>query len=79
MFPDLIQGYTDEGTAILSLKGNVEQLRDAYKDAQQEAYNMLVISGKDSEGNDILKNANTVLNGDTFHASKLEEIKFIAG
>ncbi len=77
MFPDLIQGYTDEGTAILSLKGNVEQLRDVYKDAQQEAYNMLVISGKDSEGNDILKNANTVLNGDTFHASKLEEIKFI--
>lgn len=29
MFPTLIQGYTNEGNAILSLKGNVEQLRDA--------------------------------------------------
>ena len=32
MFPHLIQGYTEEGAAILSLKGNVEQLRDAYFD-----------------------------------------------
>lgn len=32
MFPHLIQGYTEEGNAILSLKGNVEQLRDAYFD-----------------------------------------------
>ena len=56
MFPNLIQGYTDEGNAILSLKGNVEGLRNAYKDAQQEAYNMLIVSGKDSNGNDIIKN-----------------------
>lgn len=56
MFPTLIQGYTNEGNAILSLKGNVEQLRDAYKEAQQEAYNMLIISGEDSNGNDIIKN-----------------------
>ncbi|MDE7239612.1 MAG: hypothetical protein K2N41_07865 [Lachnospiraceae bacterium] len=55
MFPELIQGYTDEGDAILSLKGNVEQLRDAYKEAQQEAYNML-LTGKDASGNDIIKN-----------------------
>lgn len=55
MFPKLIQGYTDEGTAILSLKGNVEQLRDAYKDAQEEAYN-LIISGENSGGNDIIEN-----------------------
>lgn len=54
MFPTLVQGYTDEGNAILNLKGNVEQLRDAYKDAQQEAYNMLIVSG-DSGGNDIIK------------------------
>lgn len=56
MFPTLITGYTDEGTAILSLKGNVEQLRDAYKEAQQEAYNLLITSGKDNNGNDIIKN-----------------------
>lgn len=55
MFPTLIQGYTDEGNAILNLKGNVEQLREVYKGAQQEAYNLLILSGKDSDGNDIIK------------------------
>ena len=30
--------HTDEGNVILSLKGNVEELRDAYKEAQKEAY-----------------------------------------
>lgn len=61
MFPTMVQGYTNEGNAILSLKGNVEQLRDAYKEAQQEAYNMLIISGEDSDGNDIIKNYQNVL------------------
>ena len=55
MFPTLVQGWTDEGTAVLNLKGNIEQLRDAYKEAQQEAYNLLIVSGKDSDGNDIIK------------------------
>lgn len=55
MFPALVQGYTDEGNAILNIKGNVEQLRDAYKEARQEAYNLLIVSGKDSDGNDIIK------------------------
>lgn len=60
MFPTLIQGYTDEGTAILFLKGNVEELRNAYKDAQQEAYNMLITSGENGNGNDIVKNWNNL-------------------
>lgn len=72
MFPTLITGYTDEGTAILSLKGNVEQLRDAYKEAQQEAYNMLIISGKDSDGNDIIKNWENLHGTDFF--SKLFDL-----
>ena len=55
MFPNLVQGYTDEGNAILNLKGNVEKLRDAYKEAQTEAYNLLITSGKDGDGNDIIK------------------------
>ena len=55
MFPDLISGYTEEGNAILSLKGNVESLRDAYKEAQQEAYNLLVAKGEDSDGEDIVE------------------------
>ena len=60
MFPNLIQGYTDEGNAILNLKGNVEALRDAYKEAQQEAYNLLIVNGKDNDGNDILKQWNDI-------------------
>ncbi len=55
MFPTLVQGYTDEGNAILNLKGNVEELRDAYKEAQQEAYNLLIASGENADGNDIIK------------------------
>lgn len=61
MFPTLVHGYTNEGNAILSLKGNVEQLRDAYKEAQQEAYNMLIVSGKDSNDNDIIKNYQNII------------------
>ncbi|MCM1128070.1 MAG: hypothetical protein NC429_16570 [Lachnospiraceae bacterium] len=67
MFPELVKGYTDEGNAILSLKGNVEELRDTYKEAQQEAYNMLLVSGKDSDGNDIIKNfQNEVLSSESW-------------
>lgn len=66
MFPTLVQGYTNEGNAILSLKGNVEQLRDAYKEAQQEAYNLLIASGQDSDGNDIIKNWENLHNTDFF-------------
>lgn len=36
MFPNVIQGYNDEGTAILSLKGTVDELT--------EAYNQLIIA-----------------------------------
>lgn len=63
MFPTMIAGYTDEGNAILSLKGNVEELRDAYKEAQKEAYNLLIVSGKDSDGNDIITNYQNQLHG----------------
>lgn len=56
MFPTLVAGYTDEGNAILTLKGNVEGLRGAYKEAQKEAYNLLITSGEDNDGNDIIKN-----------------------
>lgn len=63
MFPKLVQGYTNEGNAILSLKGNVEELIDAYKEAQQEAYNLLIVGGKDSDGNDIISNYQNQING----------------
>lgn len=56
MFPDLVAGYTEEGDAILTLKGNVDQLRNAYKEAQQEAYTLLISGGKNSNSDDIVKN-----------------------
>ena len=58
MFPTMINGYTNEGNAILSLKGNVEELIDAYKEAQKEAYNLLII-----DGNDIITNYQNQVNG----------------
>lgn len=70
MFPTLITGYTDEGNAILSLKGNVEKLRDAYKEAQTEAYNLLIVSGEDSDGNDIIANYKNQINGKESFLSK---------
>ena len=63
MFPELIQGYTQEGNAILSLEGNVEELRDAYKNARYEAYQSLILFGKDENGNGIVDNAQQVFNG----------------
>ena len=71
MFPTLITGYTDEGNAILSLKGNVEKLRDAYKEAQTEAYNSLIVSGEDSDGNDIISNYKNQINGKESSLSKI--------
>ncbi len=72
MFPTLVQGYTSEGNAILSLKGNVELLRDAYKDTRQEAYRMLTVSGEDADGNDIIENWQNLHETDTF--SKLIDL-----
>lgn len=69
-FPTLITGYTDEANAILSLKGNVEKLRDAYKEAQNEAYNLLIVSGEDSDGNDIIANYKNQINGKESSLSK---------
>ena len=70
MFPTLITCYTDEGNAILSLKGNVEKLRDAFKEAQTEAYNLLIISGEDSDSDDIIANYKNQINGKESSLSK---------
>ncbi|MBQ3512509.1 MAG: phage tail tape measure protein, partial [Lachnospiraceae bacterium] len=62
MFPTMVQGYTDEGNAILKLKGNVDALREAYEAETKAAYNSLISSGEDSDGNDIVKDAyNTIV------------------
>ncbi len=53
MYPSLVQGWTEEGNAILTLKGNVEQLTEAYRQEQIEANNALITNAKD-----IIKNSN---------------------
>ena len=50
MFPNLIQGYTKENNAILTLKGNIEGLTAAYKERNEEAYNNFLYGGKDVDG-----------------------------
>lgn len=81
MFPKLVNGYDNEGNAILSVKGDVEELRDAYKDAQREANNLLISSGKNAKGNDILENYKNVVSGnkglfdqDTLGAEKITDV-----
>lgn len=50
MFPHLIAGYTAEGNAILTVKGNVEALTEAYEAEARAARQALLL-----ESNDIVK------------------------
>lgn len=50
LYPELVTGYDSQGNAILSLKGNVDQLTDAYKKAQQEAYATAYLGSTDEDG-----------------------------
>lgn len=47
MYPQLVTGFDAQGNAILSLKGNVDQLIQAYKDAAQAARQQMIAGGKD--------------------------------
>ena len=46
IFPSLIQGYDGQGNAILTLKGNVEGLTQAYNDMAIAMNNDLLFNGK---------------------------------
>lgn len=46
MFPSLIQGYDDQGNVILTLKGNVEGLTQAYNDMVIAANSAILAGGK---------------------------------
>lgn len=46
MFPSLIQGYDDQGNAILTLKGNVEGLTEAYNDMVVAANSALLVDAR---------------------------------
>ena len=45
MFPEMISGYTKEGNAILSCKGNVDELTKAYEAAAQAARQAAIAGG----------------------------------
>lgn len=47
MYPHLVTGYDTQGNAILSLKGNVDELIQAYKEAAQLARQQMIAGGKD--------------------------------
>lgn len=47
MYPELVVGFDAQGNAILSLKGNVDQLTEAYNNAAQAARQQMIASGDD--------------------------------
>ena len=49
MYPRLVSGYDAQGNAILKLKGNVEQLTQAYKQEQVESARTLLQGGENKE------------------------------
>ena len=46
-YPHLVTGFDAQGNAILSLKGNVDELIQSYKDAAQSARQEMISSGGD--------------------------------
>ena len=74
MFPELVQGWTDEGNAILSCKGNLEELNKAY-DAQKltAAYDLI------AQGSDIMDTyANKLKDEDLEDWKNSDEESFLA-
>lgn len=46
MFPTMVQGYTDEGNAIIKNKGNVDALTDAYDQMKESAKEAMIASSQ---------------------------------
>lgn len=59
MFPSMIQGYTEEGNAILKNKGNVEALTKAYEENRKAA-----LADTLTKSDDIIKGAKAKLTQD---------------
>lgn len=71
MYPHLVTGFDAQGNAILSLKGNVDQLVQAYKDAAQAARQEMIAGGGDIF--DTFKNAYDVDPTTTFEDTGLTQ------
>lgn len=65
MYPSLVQGWTEQGNAILKLKGNVEGLTEAYNQEKIAANNALISESKDimKDSNKAFKELNKVFEG----------------
>ena len=74
IMPDLVQGYDDQGNAILSCKGNVEELTQAYRDMQRAANNA-IITAADSVIKDF-KNKVTDTGAGTTHGQSFDPRSF---
>jgi len=53
VYPELVKGYDQNGNAILSLKGNVDQLAESYQKATKEAYALAWSGSKDIENSGV--------------------------
>ena len=77
--PNLISGYTKEGDAILSLRGNVDLLRDSYKQAQKEAYALLTSNSEQGNPDDIIQTFhNTAMSKDTNYKDSIHMLEKFA-
>lgn len=47
IFPQMVQGYTDEGNAIIAHKGNVEELTKAYEEQKKAAQDAIIVGSAD--------------------------------
>lgn len=73
MYPHLVTGFDAQGNAILSLKGNVEELIQTYREAAQTARQELIV-----KSNDIFESFSNNTTKEEFWTgfSKIEELEF---
>lgn len=69
LFPQMIQGYTDEGNAIIAHKGNVEELTKAYNDYVDAKQNAIIIDSKKT-----LEDFDVMMNGNRFDPGKKQKL-----
>lgn len=80
MIPSLIQGFDNQGNAILKCKGNVEELTKAYEDEIKAANSAIIVGGSNvfkafkSERKDLMKDQNGYEKLDKLlHSSNLKD------
>ena len=79
MFPQMVSGYTEEGNAIISLKGDVEELTKAYENEAEAARDAILVK-QNSIYKDFLNKTDSEFGGWTTwndHAGYNDYIRFI--